>query len=193
MWISHAKMGDIRTEEQAKDSNLRRILILGSPGSGKSTLALKLGERLGLEVIHLDRHFWNPGWVQTPIPEWMDKVEELVAGENWIIEGNYSRTLFIRIARADGVIWLDFPRLGCFYRCMKRAVRDFGKSRPDMAPGCLEKVDWGFIRHVWTSRERERPIVESVLEVNEGRIPVLHLKSIRNVNIDAIVGFVKSN
>jgi len=45
---------------------MSRIAVIGSPGAGKSTLARKLGQALGLEVHHLDRLYWQPGWVETP-------------------------------------------------------------------------------------------------------------------------------
>jgi adenylate kinase family enzyme len=142
-----------------------------------------------LEVIHLDRYFWNPGWVMTPFPLWIEKVGELVEGESWIVDGNYARTLPIRLERADGVIWLDFPRRICLYRCLKRAVLFYGRSRSDMAPGCVERFDWEFIRYIWTFPKRERPIVEEVLNAHKGHIPVLHLKSPRDVDIEEIIGF----
>lgn len=60
---------------------LRRLLVIGGPGSGKSTLAVRLGAALGLPVVHLDAHFWRPGWQESPRAEWADRVAELAAGE----------------------------------------------------------------------------------------------------------------
>lgn len=170
---------------------MRRILIIGNPGSGKSTLAGKLGERLGLKVIHLDRHFWTPGWVHVPLRQWVDMVGELVQGDSWIVDGNYARTLDIRLERADSVIWLDFPRIICLYRCLLRVLKSFGRVRPDMAEGCREKFDWEFIKYIWTFNERERPIVEMTLNLYSGKIPVLHLKSPREVKIKKILEFAQ--
>ncbi len=169
---------------------MKRILIIGSPGSGKSTLARKLGERLGLEVIHLDRHFWNAGWVHVTFPRWIELVGELVQGDTWIVEGNYARTLDIRLRRADGVIWLDFPTPICLYRCLSRVVKGHGRERPDMAEGCIEKFRWEFIHYVYTFRKRERPIVEAFLQVNGSQVPLLHLKHPQEVKFDKILEFV---
>jgi len=170
---------------------LHRILILGNPGSGKSTLARLLGERLGIEVIHLDRHFWTPGWVLVPFRDWSGIVEELVKGDSWIIDGNYTRTLDIRLDRADGIIWLDFPRVICLYRCLLRIAKGYGKTRPDIAPGCPEKFDWEFIRFVWTFRTHHRPNIEMGLTLNGGKVPILHLKGPREVNIEKILEFIR--
>jgi len=169
---------------------MHRILLIGNPGSGKSTLARKLGERLGLEVIHLDQHFWTPGWVHVPFSRWIEMVEELVQGESWIVDGNYARTLDIRLERADGVIWLDFPTPICLFRCVLRALRGFGRERPNMPQGCRENLRWEFLQYVYTFRKRERPIVEAILQADERRTPLLHLKHPREVKIEKILEFV---
>ena len=53
---------------------MKRVLVIGSGGAGKSTFARRLGQRLGVSVIHLDRVFWNSGWVETPKDVWRQKV-----------------------------------------------------------------------------------------------------------------------
>jgi adenylate kinase family enzyme len=53
----------------------KRIIIIGSSGGGKSTLARQLGDITGLPVIHLDKVFWNPNWVETPKDIWQEKVK----------------------------------------------------------------------------------------------------------------------
>ncbi|MEW5922698.1 MAG: hypothetical protein AB1746_01785 [Candidatus Zixiibacteriota bacterium] len=58
-----------------------KILVIGSPGAGKSTFSIRLGQLLDLPVIHLDYHFWNPGWIETDKDKWREKVVGLVTGE----------------------------------------------------------------------------------------------------------------
>src|SRR5829696_8792386 len=115
---------------------MRRVSIIGSGGAGKSTLARQLGDITGLPVIHLDREFWRPGWKETPKPEWKNRVEKLVKGDEWIIDGNFGGTMEIRLAAADTVVFLDFPRVLCTFRAIKRAVAFRNRTRPDMGPGC---------------------------------------------------------
>lgn len=127
----------------------QRIMIIGSGGAGKSTLARQLGERLDLPVTHLDREYWQTGWVAPPKAEWDARVAELVAGDRWIIDGNYGATLGVRLAAADTVIFLDFPRLLCLWRVVCRFLAYRGHSRPDMAPGCPEQLDREFLYWIW--------------------------------------------
>lgn len=128
---------------------MERILIIGSSGSGKSTLAGELGRVLGIPVLHLDAMFWTPGWVQTSGDEMRAAVTRALAGERWIIDGNYSSSLPQRVAAADTVILLDFPRLVCIWRIFKRLFRYHGRTRPDMRADCPERFDFVFLQWVW--------------------------------------------
>jgi adenylate kinase family enzyme len=138
---------------------MKRVLVIGSGGAGKSTFARRLGERLGLPVIHLDTFFWRPGWVETPKEEWRRTVEELCARAAWVMDGNFSGTLVERLAACDTVILLDMPRTVCVWRALKRVVMYRNRPRPDMAAGCGEKFDLKFLYWVWTYPSRGRPKV----------------------------------
>lgn len=126
-----------------------RILIVGSPGSGKSTLARQLGNYTGLPVIHLDKEYWSAGWVEMPRELWASRVEKLVSGDRWIIDGNFAGTLEMRLGRAHSAIFLDIPRAICLWSAINRWIHFTGRTRPDMAPGCLEKMDWAFLAWIW--------------------------------------------
>ena len=86
----------------------------------------------------------------TPDPEWDRITADLSAGDRWIMDGNYGRTLPVRLAAADTVIFLDLPRVVCTWRVLKRQVRWLGRVRPDAAPGCPERLTWEFVSWVWT-------------------------------------------
>jgi len=111
---------------------MKRVAIIGSGGAGKSTLARQVGDATGFPVIHLDREHWQPGWVAPGSEAWAARVAELVAGEAWIIDGNYGGTMEARFARADTIVLLDLPRTVCLYRAVKRAVLFRNRGRPDM-------------------------------------------------------------
>ena len=119
----------------------QRVAIIGSPGAGKSTLARRLAPVLELPLIHLDREYWNPGWVDTPSDVFAARHAELVSGERWLIDGNYGSTLRARLERADIVIVLDVPAPVALVRVIRRTVRDRGSVRPDMADACPERFD----------------------------------------------------
>jgi adenylate kinase family enzyme len=137
---------------------VERILVIGSPGAGKSTLAAAIAARTGLPLLHLDGHYWRAGWIEPDKQDWAAQVEALAAGERWVMDGNYGGTLPMRLARADTVIWLDFPVWLCLVRIVRRAVRYRGRVRPDMAQGCPERLRWEFLsytaRFPWGGRRR---------------------------------------
>ena len=136
---------------------MRRVLVIGSGGAGKSTLAARIGERTGLPVVHLDALYWHAGWRPTPPDEWAARVDALVAREAWVIDGNYSRTLDARLAACDTVVFLDLPRLVCAARVVRRWIRYRGRARPDMAPGCDERLTAEFLRWIWDYPRLRRP------------------------------------
>ena len=161
---------------------MQRILVIGSSGTGKSTLARQMGPKLGLPVIHLDQEYWQPGWVATEPAAWEARVAHLVAREAWVMDGNYSGTFAIRVPRSDAIVWLDLPRRIYFPRAVWRIVQSYGRVRPDLAPGCPEKVDLEFLfKWVWTYPTRSRPRTLSLIESLRGRIPVVVLRTPRQV------------
>lgn len=148
--------------------------MVGSGGSGKSTFSKELGRITGLPVIHLDREYWRPGWEETPKDEWNARVVELLAGESWIMDGNFGGTREMRMQAADTIIFLDLPRRVCLYRILKRTLKYFGKSRPDMTEGCNERLDLEFIGWVWNYKHRSRKRLLSQLEsIGEKRVIIL--------------------
>jgi len=163
---------------------MQKILLIGSGGSGKSTLATQLGAKLNLPVIHLDAHFWNAGWVETPKDEWRTKVEELCRRDRWIMDGNYSGTFDVRFAAADTIIFLDVPRLACLWRVIKRwlyySLRN--QTRPDLAEGCPEQIDFGFVKWIWEYPSRTRPKTLEMLKRYEEEKRVVVLKGDREVS-----------
>ena len=142
---------------------MNRVIVIGSGGAGTSTLAPQIGEILGLPVIHLDREFWRPNWMATPEDEWIERVRELVARERWVMDGNFGGTMDIRIAACDTVVYLDFPRILCTYRVLKRWITYRRGTRPDMGEGCPEKFDLEFLDWVWNFSARSRQRIETRL------------------------------
>jgi adenylate kinase family enzyme len=123
----------------------RRILIDGMAGSGKTTFADALSAKIGLPVIHLDVHYWKPGWVKPSDDEWRATQRRLLAGDAWISDGNDLATLELRLARADTVILLETPWWTCAFRAFMR-----GLSKPvgEMPEGCEDSA-WRRLRDEW--------------------------------------------
>ena len=156
---------------------MRKVLVIGSGGAGKSTLSVELGQVLGLPVIHLDRLFWLPGWVQTDKQQKRKVLAELVTGREWIMDGNYGGSLDIRIPAADTIIFMDYSLVVCLWRVVMRRVRYKGGSRPDMADGCPERVNLEFMKWVWNFRRDHRP---GLLRTTAARRPDTDLVMLRN-------------
>jgi len=149
---------------------MQRVLVIGIPGAGKSTFSQALADRTGLPLVHLDKEFWRPGWVETPRPEWRTRVAELVAGERWVMDGNYAASLDLRLPRADTVVWFDYPTARCLVRVLRRIASTHGQVRADMAQGCPERLDWEFLRYVLAFNRVERPKVVAALARYGGHI-----------------------
>jgi adenylate kinase family enzyme len=155
---------------------MQRILVIGSPGSGKSTFSKRLGAITGLDVIHLDREYWRAGWIEPSKDEWLERLGRLLKGDAWIMDGNYSGTMEMRLAACDTAIFLDLPRWLCTWRVLRRRVMYSGHSRPDMAPGCDERIDMEylkFIKWTWDYPARSRPKVLRLLD-NVARSVAVH-------------------
>ena len=99
---------------------MKKIIIIGSGGAGKSTFARRLGEILNIEVLHLDKLYWQPNWTEPSKIEWQKTVEEMLIQDAWIMDGNFGGTMEMRIEASDTVILLDLPRTVCLYRVLKR-------------------------------------------------------------------------
>lgn len=146
-----------------------KITIMGFSGSGKSTLARELGQELSLPVLHFDAIHFLPGWVETSREEKREKVRAFLEmhPSGWVIDGNYLQICpEMRFPVSDVILFLDFPRWLCLLRVLRRWSKNRGKTRPDMAPGCPEKLDWEFVRWVlWDGRRQSRR--KTMLEVGQ--------------------------
>lgn len=136
---------------------MKKISIIGSGGSGKSTLARKLEAKTGVPAYHLDALFWQPRWVETEREKWRAVQEELCLKDQWILDGNYGGTLDIRLRHSDTIIFLDINRFICLARATWRVIRFYGKTRPDMAKGCNEKVDITFAKWILDYPSKKKP------------------------------------
>lgn len=131
---------------------MNRIMVMGvSAGVGKSTFARKLGNKLDIEVHHLDTLYWEPEWVEASLEDFRARQKAIVTLDHWIIEGNYSHTYEIRAQNADTIIYLELPLIVCLYRVFKRWFLNIEKTRPDMGVGCKEKLDYKFVKFICTT------------------------------------------
>lgn len=135
-----------------------KIAVLGYCGAGKSTLARALGEHYGIPVLHFDTVHWAPGWQERDRAEAHRMVHKFMESSDWVIDGNYTKFEYERrLAEADRVILLLFPRAVCFLRAWRRFLRYRGSCRTDMGEGCPEKMDREFMWWIlWKGRTRKK-------------------------------------
>lgn len=126
-----------------------KIAIIGYSGSGKSTTATQLGKLFDIPVLHLDSVQFTAGWQESNRQEALGTVASFMEQANWIIDGNYTDFLQAeRLQAADKIIFMDFPRLTCLKRVLQRYLQYRGKTRPDMAADCNEKIDKDFLKWI---------------------------------------------
>jgi adenylate kinase family enzyme len=145
---------------------MRRVAIVGTPGSGKSTLARELAARAGLPAIHLDQHYFQPGWIPKPESEWDEISARLLAGEEWVMDGAFAMEKAVQ--RADTIVFLDFAPWRGYLGSIKRLAGAYlGKPAPDFAPGCEDKLDrefWRLLKMIRGFPRERRPELVAQLD-----------------------------
>ncbi len=155
-----------------------RVVVTGMAGAGKSTFSRALSAKTGLPLIHLDLHFWKPGWVEPSDDEWREKQRSLLTGDAWIADGNYHDTLDLRLERADTVVFLDTPWWTCARRAFVRGIRrPVGFQVPE---GCDDSAwrqlrdEWRLVWRIWRVRRSERERELGILS-RHGKHVALHV------------------
>lgn len=156
----------------------QRILVIGCCGSGKTTLSVKLGHLSGLPVVHLDKLFWKPGWVQSTREEFLAALQTELEKPAWIMDGNFNGSLPRRLEYCDKVVYLDYPRLVSLWGVITRVLKFYGKTRPDMGEGCPDRFDWSFLKYTWNFEKAQGRENKEIVK-RSGK-PVVWLRSRRD-------------
>ena len=136
-----------------------RIIVLGCPGSGKSTFARQLRDITGLPLTYLDSVWWLPDRTHITRDEFDERLDELLQGEKWIIEGDYSRTYEKRISACDTVIFLDVDEA----ECLRGIEQRLGQERPEL-PWKEDVLGPELVDDVLAYREKKLPVLTALLE-----------------------------
>ncbi len=155
---------------------MKKIMVIGCGGAGKSILSIRLGETLSIPVHHLDCMFWKPGWVHVERDEFVKLQNEILADDHWIIDGNYSGTIDIRLENADTIIMLDFSTIACLWGVITRYFKYKNTNRPDMTKGNNERITLEFLMYVWSFRKVKRPVLKQKLNQldDSKKVIILH-------------------
>jgi adenylate kinase family enzyme len=143
--------------------NPLRVSVVGTSCSGKTTLAGKLAAACGLPHFELDAIHWQPGWTPLPLEDFRRRVSEVVDGEQWVIDGNYSRVRDLVWERATDVVWIDLPFQSVLWRAIRRTSRRvitgerlFGGNRETLKNALFERdaiIYWVIRTHRRRARE----------------------------------------
>ena len=138
---------------------MKKVIVIGCPGSGKSTFSRALHYKCGIPLYHLDMLYWNSDKTTVEEEVFLQRLSEVVAGEEWIIDGNFSSTMEMRFVECDTVFFLDYPTDVCLEGVRSRR----GKARPDI-PWVEIAEDPEFTEFIKTYKEKRRPRVLELIE-----------------------------
>ena len=130
----------------------KRVAVIGCPGGGKSTFSRALRDRVDLPLYHLDAIYWREDRTHLSREEFYPLMREIIAREEWIIDGNYNSTLEWRVAACDLLIFLDYPTEVCLEGVRARR----GQKRSDM-PWVEEGDDQEFLEFIRAFETESRP------------------------------------
>lgn len=138
---------------------MKKVMVIGSPGAGKSTFARKLARKTGLPLTHLDLIWHKSDRTTISREEFDEKLHALCAQEEWILDGNYGRTLEVRMAACDTVILLDYPT----DVCLAGAASRVGSKRDDI-PWVESEFDPEFRSYIETFAQTHLPGIYALLQ-----------------------------
>ena len=138
---------------------MKKIIIIGCSGSGKSTFSRALHNKIGIPLYYLDMMYWNADKTTVENSVFLGRLSDVLAKDEWIIDGNYGSTMELRMASCDTVIFLDYPLDVCLDGIKERR----GKPRDDM-PWIETEEDAEFIEFVKSYNERQKNQVLELLE-----------------------------
>ena len=168
-----------------------RINVLGTAGSGKSTFSKRLVEKLNVPYIQMDELFWKSNWTESSDEELFPKLEKALSSDDWVLDGNYTRTIPIKWKRVQMVVYLDLPFHIVLYRVIKRSlIRGF--KNEELWAGNRETIWKQFFTRdsiiLWTLKmfykDRER------FEVNSKSSEYLHIRFVRLRSMKEVEHFV---
>lgn len=138
---------------------MKKIIVIGCPGSGKSTFSKELHKKIDIPLFHLDMMYWNEDKTTVDKEIFLEQLNNTLQKEAWIIDGNYSSTMELRLQACDTVFFLDYPLSWCLDGIKSRK----GKPRTDL-PWIEAEDDAEFLEFIKNYNSVSRPTVLKLLE-----------------------------
>ena len=137
---------------------MKKIIVIGCPGSGKTTFSEKLRDKIGLPLFYLDAVWHKPDRTHISREEFDARLAEILSLDFWILDGNYSRTIEVRLLACDTVFLFDLPA----EVCLEGAVSRLGKKRYDM-PWIDTELDPGLKKEIEEFQDENLPRIYDLL------------------------------
>lgn len=138
---------------------MKRVMVIGCPGAGKSTFSRKLQEKTGLPLYYLDMIWHRPDRTNVSREEFDERLGEITRRDQWILDGNYLRTMIVRLEASDTVFLLDYP----LEVCLEGAISRIGKRRGDL-PWVETELDPEFRQWILDFQKDQMPEIRRLLE-----------------------------
>ncbi len=151
---------------------MKKVLVIGCSGAGKSVFSRALAVKTGLPLIHLDQVWHKADGTHITREDFDARLAELLAEDAWIIDGDYSRTLAVRLAVCDTVFHLDYP----LDVCLAGIAARIGTDRTDL-PWVETEVDPAFRAWVEAYPAERLPAVREALAAVRGRVEIVTFHS----------------
>ena len=138
---------------------MKKVIVIGCPGSGKTTFSKKLHMITRLPLYHLDVIWHKPDKTHIARDNFDKSIAEILNTSEWIIDGNYNRTIEIRLKHCDTVFLFDLPTEVCIEGAMNR----LGKERYDL-PWIEKEINPSFKQLIMEFPYKSLPIIYKLLE-----------------------------
>ncbi|MGP9687995.1 shikimate kinase [Psychrobacter sp. AOP22-C1-C5] len=164
---------------------MKKINVVGTSGSGKSTFSRMLAKKLDYPYLEMDAMFWRANWQESSDEEFFAKLQQYLSQDRWVLDGNYHRTVDIKWADVDHVIWIDYPFSRTIYQAVKRVfIRSLTKTELWDDTGNIETFRKSFLSRdsviLWTLKTYNRNRVRYIEMFNDPKYSHIEFVRLKN-------------